>query len=255
MKILLVSGHTSGHNVSKLTGYNEGDLNIELVNLVYHLIHSYGDVDIYPVERDMYEDNIAGNLQVNFRDYDYILETHFNAYKDDGSARGTSIQLHTNYSKGITVEQGIVDNIASYGFKKRGTNGITRRSDLANMNTCYRLGVDYALLETCFYDSPDDMALYEKRKSGVAQGIVAAIIERFGLEYRGANHLLYYTVSGVAENDSLNVRATPNGAIIGTLKNGTCVIETGRGNDSDGDEWVEIFTGTMSGYVWGDYIK
>lgn len=31
MKILLISGHTSGHNPSQLTGVNEGDLNIELV--------------------------------------------------------------------------------------------------------------------------------------------------------------------------------------------------------------------------------
>ena len=255
MRILLVSGHTPGHNVSKLTGYNEGDLNVELVNLVYKLIHSYAHVDIYPPERDMYHDNMNGCLQVNLRDYDYIFEIHFNAYNDDGSARGTSVQIHTSYKGGITVEQGIVDNIVACGFRKRGTNGITRRSDLANMNSCLRLGVDYALLETCFYDSPDDMSLYKVQKSAVAQGIASAIIERFGLEYRGQSHLLYYNVGGLAENDSLNVRATPNGTVFATLKNGDTVIETGRANDSDGDEWIEIFHGTMTGYVWGDYIK
>ena len=57
MKILLISGHTSGYNKSALTGVNEGDLNIELVKLLTPRLGRYADVTVYPYSRDMYHDN------------------------------------------------------------------------------------------------------------------------------------------------------------------------------------------------------
>lgn len=180
MRILLVSGHTSGHNYSANTGRNEGDLNIEQVKLIKPRLDKYADVDVYPYDRDMYKDTKNGKLKVNYNDYDYIFEVHFNGF--NGNARGTSIQIHTNYKGGISVEQGIVDRIAAIGFKKRGTNGIVRRDNLLNMSTALSCGVDYALVEVCFYDNHWDMLLYSDNKAAVAQAIADGITVGFGLK-------------------------------------------------------------------------
>lgn len=176
MKILLVSGHTPGHNKSELTGVNEGDLNVELTKMVKQILDDYADVDAYPYERDMYQDNKKGCLKVNLNDYKYIFEIHFNGVNN--KAHGTGIYLDELYKGGISVEQAILKNIVDIGFANR---GITRRNDLLNMRTCYNLGIDYALLETCFYDNVDDMKLYQANKEKVANAIVTGIVDAFGL--------------------------------------------------------------------------
>ncbi|MCI8549645.1 MAG: SH3 domain-containing protein [Lachnospiraceae bacterium] len=254
MKILLVSGHRPGYNACKATGVNEGDLNIDLVKSLRTLLSPYAEVTTYPYERDMYLDNKNGCLKVNLKDYRYIFEVHFNA----GGGRGTSVQLHSAYKGGISVEQAIVRNVAATGFKKRGNNGIVRRSDLLNMNTALKLGIDYALIEVCFYDSAADMALYRENKKAVSQAIARGIIEGFGLEARHGESAAdkeenrSATVTGCS---SLNFRRTPNGAILGTIKGGTTVKITGTGKDPDGDIWYKIETGGLAGYVWPKYLR
>lgn len=179
MKILLISGHVSGYNYSANTGYNEGDLNIELAQLVKAQLDPFADVDLYPVDRNAYVDNKNDNLQLNFNDYNYIFEIHFNGF--NGQARGTSIYLHSDYSDGISVEQAIIENMREIGFKIRGSNGINRKNTLLNMNTAYKLGIDYALIETCFYDNVGDMVLYQSYKNSVAFAIADGMIDKFGL--------------------------------------------------------------------------
>lgn len=178
-KILLVSGHTSGYNYSDITKVNEGDLNIELVKMIHALLSKYAEVTVYPIDRDMYKDNKNGSCKVNMAEFDYIFEVHFNAY--NGKAYGTNIQIHSDYKGGTTVEQAVIDNIAAFGFRKRGNNGISRRNDLLNMNKALKLGVDYALLETCFYDNVADMNIYNKNKAAIAKAIVDGIVSAFGL--------------------------------------------------------------------------
>ena len=247
--ILLVSGHKSGYNKSDITGVNEGDLNIELVRMLAVMLADYALVTVYPVDRDMYQDNRENKLLVNYKDYDYIFEVHFNAY--NGSARGSSVQLHTDYTGGISVEQCIIDNIALLGFKKRGVNGIVRRNDLLNMNKAYREKVDYALLETCFYDNKEDMRLYEQKKSEVAWAIADGIISAFGLDMDSSD-----AVGIVKDCSSLNVREMPNHEnIIAIVKAGTKLKIRGTGKDSDGDIWYQVTYKNVTGYVWPKYIE
>ncbi len=52
------------------------------------------------------------------------------------------------------------------------------------MNTVKkRYGISHALIETCFIDDADDMALYRKVKPQIAKAIAAGIAEGFGLKY------------------------------------------------------------------------
>lgn len=177
MKILLVSGHVPGYNPSKATGVNEGDLNVELVKLLVPRLSKYADVEVYPYELNMYEDNKAGKLRVNLKDYNYVFEVHFNAF--NGKAHGTGIYLDQKYTGGISVEQAVLQNIVALGFTNR---GITRRNDLLNMRTCFNLNIDYALLETCFFDNVEDMNLYKQKKTQVADAITKGIADAFGLK-------------------------------------------------------------------------
>lgn len=182
MKILLVSGHEPGYNPSKATGVNEGDLNVELVKLLVPRLSTYADVDVYPYERNMYEDNKAGKLQVNLKDYNYVFEVHFNGFNN--KAHGTGIYLDQKYTGGVSVEEAVLKNIVALGFTNR---GITRRNDLLNMRTCFNLNIDYALLETCFFDNVDDMNRYKPIKDKVADAIVKGIVDGFGLTKKASS--------------------------------------------------------------------
>lgn len=177
MKILLISGHTSGYNSCKATGVNEGDLTIELVRRIANRLEGYAEISVYPYDRDMYKDNKAGCLKVNLKDYDYIFECHFNAF--NGKARGTEVLIHSDYKGGISVEKNILAKMVLLGFENR---GIVYRNDLLNMKTCLDLGIDYALLETCFFDNVEDMKLYKSKKDKVADAVAKGIIEGFGLK-------------------------------------------------------------------------
>ena len=106
-----------------------------------------------------------------------MFEVHFNAFK--GASRGTGIYLDQKYTGGTSVEEAILKNIVALGFTNR---GITRRNDLLNMRTCFNLNIDYALLETCFFDNVYDMALYQEKKTQVADAITKGIADAFGLK-------------------------------------------------------------------------
>ncbi len=73
--------------------------------------------------------------------------------------------------------------MCALGFTNR---GVKRRDKLLVMNTVKkRYGISHALIETCFIDDADDMALYRKVKPQLAKAIAAGIAEGFGLKYNG----------------------------------------------------------------------
>lgn len=178
IKILLVSGHTSGYNKCAATGVNEGDLNIEVVKLLEGRLLPYFDVDHYPYERDMYRDLKAGSAALDMSDYGYVFEVHFNA----GGGNGCSIYLHQSYTGGISVENHILENLKNLGIRLRGCQGINRTSSLLNCNTALRKKVDYALIEILFYDNPENMTFYMTHKSDIADAIAEGIKEGFGAQ-------------------------------------------------------------------------
>lgn len=179
MKILLVSGHTSGYNECSITGVNEGDLNIDAIAILKSLLDPYADVTVYPISNDMYLDNKNDALKVNLSDYDYVYEQHFNAF--NGTTHGNMVAVHEDYEGSIELEQKIADVLGSFGFTKRKYNGIYRTSGFLNMCTCLKLGVKYCLNEMCFYDNVSDMKLYKENKGKILSGIAQAIIAEFEL--------------------------------------------------------------------------
>lgn len=181
MKILLICGHGQGDPGAPGNGYQEAILVRELAPKLKDILSEYAEVTLFDPNVNMYKYLKSGKF-FNFREFDYVLEIHFNAivkdFKGDGETTGTEILVHT-YEKGTSVEELIVNKIAKLGFKNR---GVKPRSDLQNMNICRgSQGVSYALIETCFIDDKDDMDLYFSKKCDIIEAIADGIIEGFGL--------------------------------------------------------------------------
>lgn len=187
MKILLISGHGAGDPgaTAKIDGklYKEADQTIVMVKKVQEHLSKYADVTLYPTTRNAYADYQAGVLgsKANFKNYDYVLEIHFNACVNDTSGNGVTTGTEcyiTTSEKGDAVEKAILANIAKLGFKNRGV----KKNNWAVIAAAKKAGVSSALLEVCFIDDADDMRLYLKKQTAVASAIADGIISGFGLK-------------------------------------------------------------------------
>ena len=172
MKILLISGHGAGDVGAVGNGYKEADLTREVVNILKDKLSKYAEVEVYNQNRNAFKDVNSGNVQVNFANYNYVFEVHFNA----GGGTGTEIYV-TREEKGRTVEQKILEKIGQY-YKLRGVKE-------KNFNVIYsakKKGVSSALLEVCFIDNANDVKIYQSNKDKICQAICEGIVEGFGLK-------------------------------------------------------------------------
>lgn len=184
MKILLISGHGNGDPGATATHdgvtYREADLTREVTAWLASALLQFCEVEIYPTDRNAYHDALNNYAAVSFRSYDYVLEVHFNAYqagKRDGATKGTEIYVVNHKRKGA-LEQSLVDHVAACGLKNRGV----KINPYKVISGIERLGTPAALLEVCFIDDPDDMAVYHKKFKDIIQGIVCALAVNLGLE-------------------------------------------------------------------------
>ena len=181
MKILLMAGHGDGDpGAPGLNGYNEADVVREIVPKLRDKLTPYADVTVFDMSKNPYK--YLKSHSFNFKEYDYVLEVHLNAYKKEATAnghtKGVEILVHPS-EKGVGVENAILSNVAALGFTNR---GIKEPTDLQNMNICKgKQGVSYALIEVCFIDDVDDMALFNAKKGAVINGIAQGIVTGFGL--------------------------------------------------------------------------
>ena len=114
----------------------------------------------------------------------YVMELHLNSAandpKGDGRTTGTEIYVHEN-EKGVTVEEAVLRRVCALGFKNR---GVKRSTGLAVLKHVKARGVSHALIETCFIDDKDDMALYGRQFDAIARAIADGVAE--GLRHGGA---------------------------------------------------------------------
>lgn len=181
MKILLISGHGAGDLGAVSQFGKEADETIYMVEEIKKTLSAYAQVDLYPTERNAYKDAKAGKLAVNFGNYNYVLEVHFNSgaadLKGNGRTTGTEIYV-TTAEKTVGVETKIVQSIAALGFKNRGV----KRTNFTVIYRAKAAGVSSALLEVCFIDDKDDMSIYAAKKAQIAAAVANAIAVQFGLK-------------------------------------------------------------------------
>lgn len=177
LKILLIAGHGAG-DPGACSNYGiEANETRRVVNMLKSQFGVYNNaiVDVYPIGRNAYEDVKNGTVQVNFANYDYVLEIHFNS-AGNVSANGVEVWV-TPSESGITVEQLIVNKIASLGYLNRGV----KREDFAVIRSAKNKGVSSALVEVCFISNQSDMDKYNKNFDYVCKAIVDGVGEGFGL--------------------------------------------------------------------------
>ncbi|MDU6304745.1 MAG: N-acetylmuramoyl-L-alanine amidase [Serratia marcescens] len=175
MKILLIAGHGAGDPGA--CGYGtEATETRRVVNELKSQFAGYDvQVDVYDQNRNAYADIGSGCLQVNFADYDYVFEIHFNSAANP-EATGVEIWV-TPVEQGITVEQAIVNKVAALGYANRGV----KREDFRVIRTAKNKGTSAALIETCFISNNGDMARYNSNFSKVCNAMVEGIAEGFGI--------------------------------------------------------------------------
>ena len=177
LRILLIAGHGAG-DPGACSNYGvEANETRRVVNEVKALLGYYNTVvDVYPINRNAYADIGNGTLQVNFANYDYVFEIHFNSAANE-SATGVEVWV-TPMESGITVEQAIVNKVSKLGYANRGV----KREDFRVIRTVKNRGVSAALIETCFISNQGDMNRYNNNFSNVCNAIVEGVAEGFGLE-------------------------------------------------------------------------
>lgn len=176
MKILLIAGHGGGDPGAVGCGYKEADLTREVVSLVKPKLSKYATVEVADTSVNWFKNK----SKLPLSGVDYVFEVHFNACVNDAKGNGvtTGTEIYVTHSeKGTTVEEKVVNGIASLGFENRGV----KRMNWSVINYCKSKGISSALLETCFIDDADDMKVYTAKKDAIAEAIVKGIVDGFGL--------------------------------------------------------------------------
>lgn len=177
-RLLLISGHGAGDPGATATisgkAYREAD---ETRRVTAALQKRLGGT-VYPTDRNAYDDYKKGTLQAvaQFQRYDYVLEVHFNAFQAgaaDGRVKGVEAYVPNGGDK--TIADKLCKAVSACGLTNR---GVKESSSLAVINTAKSKGVPACLLEVCFLDDPDDMAVYNAK----FDAIVEAIAGVFGAE-------------------------------------------------------------------------
>ena len=189
MRMLLIAGHGAGDPgaTGKYGGatYREADEARNMVSLIAAELKKQGvDAQVRDTARNANEDWKAGKL-VFPSNLNYVLEIHFNAVSQsgaDGKTKGVECYVTTS-EKGVSVEQGICAAVASFGLTNRGV----KRKNFNVISAAKKAGISAALLEICFIDDPDDMAIYIRNRAAIAKRVVQAVCEGYGLDYSEAD--------------------------------------------------------------------
>lgn len=106
----------------------------------------------------------------NAHEVDLDISIHFNAggnRESDGNTTGTEVYVYSTDSKAVSYAHEVVDNIAALGLSNRGVE------ENPNLYVLRHTKSPAILIECCFVDDPDDVALYNADR--MADAIVAGI--------------------------------------------------------------------------------
>lgn len=106
----------------------------------------------------------------NAHEVDLDVSIHFNAAANpepDGETTGTEVLVYSNTSRSVPWAQQIADSISALGYRNR---GVKERPGLYVLK---HTRAPALLIECCFVDDPDDVALYNADR--MAAAIVAGI--------------------------------------------------------------------------------
>jgi len=187
LKILICSGHTLQGVGSGATGYiNESEENRSLSNIVVKYLKLAGHtVDYYEINEasDYLQKQVA---KANSKDYDLVVQIHFNAHKNTANEMGTEV-LYLSDSGKVWAEK--INAKLSTVFKNR---GVKKRTDLFWLNNTKSIA---CLIEVCFVDSKADTDKYLANKDKVGK-LIAEAIHRREIEEAKESEIFYRVIAG-----------------------------------------------------------
>ena len=167
MKILICAGHTlKGKGIGAIGYINESEENRSLSNIVVKYLKLAGhNVDYYEINEA--NDYLQKQVEkANSKDYDLVVQIHFNAYKNTTDEMGTEVLCLSDSGK-VWAEK--INAKLSTVFKNR---GVKKRTDLFWLNSTKSIS---CLIEVCFVDSKADTDKYLANKNKVGKLIAEAI--------------------------------------------------------------------------------
>ena len=167
MTHLVICGHGQGK-----TGYDSGAVNRSLniteaqkVRELASLMKQYATKTHFITDKNVYD---FRNIASIAKGYESVTELHFNSF--NGQAQGTEVLI----KDGFTPDRldTALKNVLEKYFKARGFKFVDW---LYNANVMAKTGISYRLIEICFIDNNNDMAIYEKNKHVIARELMEVI--------------------------------------------------------------------------------
>ena len=167
MTQLVICGHGQGK-----TGYDVGAVNRSLniteaqkVRELASLMKQHATKTHFITDKNVYD---FRNIASISKGYESVTELHFNSF--NGQAQGTEVLIKEGFTPD-SLDTGLKNVLEKY-FKARGFKFVDW---LYNANVMSNTGISYRLIEVCFIDNNNDMAIFEKNKNSIARELVEAI--------------------------------------------------------------------------------
>ena len=167
MTHLVICGHGQGKTVYDVGAVNRS-LNIteaQKVRELASLMKQHATKAHFITDKNVYD---FGNIVSISKGYESVTELHFNSF--NGQAYGTEVLIKDGF-KPDSLDTGLKNVLEKY-FKARGFKFVDW---LYNANVMAKTGISYRLIEICFIDNNNDMAIFEKNKNSIAREIMEAI--------------------------------------------------------------------------------
>ena len=167
MTHLVICGHGQGKSV-----YDSGAVNRSLniteaqkVRELASLMKQYATNTHFIADKNVYD---FGNIATVSKGYESVTELHFNSF--NGQAYGTEVLIRDGFTPD-NIDTALKNVLEKY-FKSRGFKFVNW---LYNANAMANTGISYRLIEICFIDNNNDMAIFEKNKNIIARELIEVI--------------------------------------------------------------------------------
>ena len=153
---------------------NESEENRSLSNIVVKYLKLAGHtVDYYEINEanDYLQKQVA---KANSKDYDLVVQIHFNAYKNTTDEMGTEV-LYLSDSGKVWAEK--INAKLSTVFKNRGVK-------CQDFTVIYKTVTPCVLVEYGFYSNKDDLKILKNNQNELVEATLKGICKYFNIKYQ-----------------------------------------------------------------------
>ena len=170
MTHLVICGHGQGKTVYDVGAVNRS-LNIteaEKVRELASLMKQHATKTHFITDKNVYDFKDIVSIS---KGYESVTELHFNSF--NSQAYGTEVLIKDGFKPDKT-DTALKNALEKY-FKSRGFKYVDW---LYNANVMAKTGISYRLIEICFIDNNNDMAIFDKNKQAIARDLMEVIEDR-----------------------------------------------------------------------------